>query len=294
MVLTRKDQLEEENKQLKAKLQEIEKEKKKVDCTDSAQDEIARLKEKLRKLEEEKKEKENVKGNKRSSDSLESSEAETKAKKLRYEKDQALLKAEKERKEEEARAAEKKRKDELEQRVKSYCCPITRELMVEPVFAADGYTYEKSAISRWLENGSKNSPMNPSVRLSKHQTLVPNKSMKAMIQEYVESQEADPELVQAWKEVRGESLFNIGLFKESAEAGYAKAQGHLANAYWNGLKYPVDKKKAYEWAKKGAKQNDPTALYIKAVALAHGEVPGVAINHSKAISILINLNPTRG
>uniref|UniRef100_A0A7S2D790 U-box domain-containing protein n=1 Tax=Octactis speculum TaxID=3111310 RepID=A0A7S2D790_9STRA len=30
------------------------------------------------------------------------------------------------------------------------CCPITRDLLVDPVTAADGETYERSAIERWL------------------------------------------------------------------------------------------------------------------------------------------------
>lgn len=34
-----------------------------------------------------------------------------------------------------------------------YYCPITQELMVDPVIASDGHTYEKTAIKRWLEQG---------------------------------------------------------------------------------------------------------------------------------------------
>jgi len=30
-------------------------------------------------------------------------------------------------------------------------CPITAELMLDPVFTADGQTYERGAIERWLE-----------------------------------------------------------------------------------------------------------------------------------------------
>jgi|GEM_PF-2281286 len=32
-----------------------------------------------------------------------------------------------------------------------YLCPITQELMVDPVFTADGHTYERKAIEKWLE-----------------------------------------------------------------------------------------------------------------------------------------------
>jgi len=31
-----------------------------------------------------------------------------------------------------------------------YTCPITYELMADPVFATDGHTYERDAIEQWL------------------------------------------------------------------------------------------------------------------------------------------------
>lgn len=39
-----------------------------------------------------------------------------------------------------------------------YWCPITGEVMDDPVIAADGYTYERSAIEDWLSR-SKESPI---------------------------------------------------------------------------------------------------------------------------------------
>lgn len=38
-------------------------------------------------------------------------------------------------------------------------CPITHELIIVPVTTADGYTYERAAITRWLEEGNTISPM---------------------------------------------------------------------------------------------------------------------------------------
>lgn len=32
-----------------------------------------------------------------------------------------------------------------------YLCPITTEVMDDPVIAADGYTYERSAIEEWFK-----------------------------------------------------------------------------------------------------------------------------------------------
>lgn len=38
------------------------------------------------------------------------------------------------------------------------CCPITNKLMVDPVIASDGFTYERIAIIRWMSNNDR-SPM---------------------------------------------------------------------------------------------------------------------------------------
>jgi len=59
-------------------------------------------------------------------------------------------------------------------------CPITGFPMVDPVVAADGHTYERSAISRWLKTSNK-SPMTGSVLF--HKELVPNYGLLSSIQE---------------------------------------------------------------------------------------------------------------
>lgn len=65
-------------------------------------------------------------------------------------------------------------------------CPITHEPMHDPVVAADGHTYERHAITRWLE--SKASPKSPKTgAVMDNKALVPNHAMKSMIQEAVEA-----------------------------------------------------------------------------------------------------------
>ena len=51
------------------------------------------------------------------------------------------------------------------------CCPITGQPMIEPVVAADGHTYERYAIARWMET-SKISPLTGEELF--HNKLVPN------------------------------------------------------------------------------------------------------------------------
>ncbi|GJP46420.1 hypothetical protein CLOM_g5711 [Closterium sp. NIES-68] len=62
-------------------------------------------------------------------------------------------------------------------------CPITQELMVNPVIAADGHTYELVAIQQWLEKSDR-SPMT-NVRLPS-KALVPNRALRSMILDWQE------------------------------------------------------------------------------------------------------------
>eukprot|EP00002_Diphylleia_rotans_P000853 TRINITY_DN10455_c0_g1_i1.p1 TRINITY_DN10455_c0_g1~~TRINITY_DN10455_c0_g1_i1.p1 ORF type:complete len:889 (+),score=195.27 TRINITY_DN10455_c0_g1_i1:131-2797(+) len=65
----------------------------------------------------------------------------------------------------------------------SYLCPIAQELMRDPVFAADGYTYERQSIEKWFRMGKKTSPMTnqPLQNLD----LTPNRTLKSDISEWL-------------------------------------------------------------------------------------------------------------
>lgn len=60
-----------------------------------------------------------------------------------------------------------------------YICPITLEVMRDPVIAADGYTYEYEAIQRNISSGNLNSPMTGQ-RLGNLQ-LVENHTLRSLI-----------------------------------------------------------------------------------------------------------------
>lgn len=66
-------------------------------------------------------------------------------------------------------------------RNQNFLCPITQEEMKDPVLAADGITYERTAIEKWFSIGHDTSPMTRQVLTSK--ALIPNIALRAMIQE---------------------------------------------------------------------------------------------------------------
>eukprot|EP01048_Picozoa_sp_COSAG05_P028087 COSAG05_NODE_8531_length_695_cov_2.807047_1_plen_184_part_10 len=90
-------------------------------------------------------------------------------------------------------AKEQKRniKDLKEKIPEDFICPITRELMTDPVMCADGHSYERDAITRWLTNSEK-SP-NTGLALT-HKKLTPNITLKKTIEAW------NPELYETAKQ----------------------------------------------------------------------------------------------
>ncbi|KAK7254423.1 amino acid transmembrane transporter [Aureococcus anophagefferens] len=72
----------------------------------------------------------------------------------------------------------------------AYTCPITRELMREPVVCADGHTYEKAAIEAWFLEDKSTSPKTGLALDSKH--LVPNFAIRSAIDELREPRSPPP------------------------------------------------------------------------------------------------------
>lgn len=68
----------------------------------------------------------------------------------------------------------------------SFRCPLTGEAMLDPVRAADGFVYERSAIEQWLKMGRKRSPMTNEA-LS-HPYLTPQQELRSSIETWLRSQ----------------------------------------------------------------------------------------------------------
>jgi len=68
--------------------------------------------------------------------------------------------------------------DNDEQCPEAFICPITSACFVDPVFASDGHTYDRSGITEWFKNKTS-SPMTR--ERMKNQDLTPNLQLKSMI-----------------------------------------------------------------------------------------------------------------
>jgi U-box domain len=62
-----------------------------------------------------------------------------------------------------------------------FLCPITYELLREPVVALDGHTYEKSAIEKWLKS-NHTSPRSGEIM---EDSIISNTNLKKLIQDMI-------------------------------------------------------------------------------------------------------------
>jgi hypothetical protein len=63
-----------------------------------------------------------------------------------------------------------------------FICPITAEVMMDPVITCDGQTYERQAIEKWFQRGNLTSPM---TGLALPTTVVtPNHALREAMEEY--------------------------------------------------------------------------------------------------------------
>ena len=80
-----------------------------------------------------------------------------------------------------ATAAAAARRSALEKTLCSFNCPITHCTLIDPVIAADGFTYERHAIERWLRSSDRS----PSTNLPlPHRGVVPNLGLRSAISEW--------------------------------------------------------------------------------------------------------------
>jgi hypothetical protein len=77
---------------------------------------------------------------------------------------------------------DKKWKKEIPEALKQnrFMCPITLDYFTDPVIAADGFTYDRSAITQYLKTNNT-SPLTR--KKLKHKNLIPNKLLRFEIQD---------------------------------------------------------------------------------------------------------------
>ena len=168
--------------------------------------------------------------------------------------------------------------------VTQFLCPITGELMVDPVQAPDGHTYDRTAIVKWCTMKGT-SPMIPNVTVRVDQ-LIPNRTVKDAIRELISSGTVDETTRRSWQINQlnvptAEMCFAQGRIQEAANLGHAAAQGIMASRYFEGDGVAQDMVQCVEWARRGAALNEKNCQFRLGYAYHMGE--GVTKNYDTAL-----------
>ena len=76
-----------------------------------------------------------------------------------------------------------------------FLCPISLDIMRDPVLCEDGHTYERSAILQWLTTNPSN-PTSPTTRQPiSPQNIRPNYALKAAISRWQTSYQSNPYII---------------------------------------------------------------------------------------------------
>ncbi len=98
------------------------------------------------------------------------------------------------------------KKQELIQELKEHLmCPITRTLMIDPVIAPDGFTYERESIETLLIS-SRRSPITREIISN---NLIPNHALRNLIEFTIDEGILDLEATEEYLDGNHKRLFNI-------------------------------------------------------------------------------------
>lgn len=164
-------------------------------------------------------------------------------------------------------------------------CPITNELPIDPVMAADGHCYENSAIKKWFSQNPEQ-VRSPVTNLPMGKNLIRVVQLRNITKHLVTSNDdtkiMDANMADELKKKIKDHEKMTSLLKR-CEKGDVKAMRELGVANRDGLYgLEADSQKAFEWFQQAADQKDPTALGLVGIAYLSGH--GVAQNIQRGIS----------
>jgi len=100
---------------------------------------------------------------------------------------------------------EEKKQELIQELKKHLMCPITRTLIIDPVIASDGFTYERDSIENWLRS-NRSSPI---TREFMRNNLIPNLALKNLIEFTIDEGILDLEATKEYLDGNYKRLFNI-------------------------------------------------------------------------------------
>jgi len=157
-------------------------------------------------------------------------------------------------------------------------CPISGEVMSDPVIAADGYSYERKCIENWMfENDT--SPMTDEAL--KHKDVLANHQLRGQIQSWMEQEEEDAKANlsdEGSSEAGSASL--IPAVRESVNLGQATQAGLLEAVQFGALGLQDSDEDTDAGVE--PRSSDAPANLVERMVQALGVTPPPAMNGAKS------------
>ena len=163
----------------------------------------------------------------------------------------------------------KKFRSALDSMADVWVCPITFELPLDPVIAADGRTYERSAIEEHIrvQGDALRSPISNEPMSS---ALITNPQARSTIEQLVRTGVLGGDKAERWL-ARLKDEDKLKAMRARAEGGDAAAMWELGCSHMNGLRgLEQDWPAAYGWYRRGADLGDASCLWKAGECLATG------------------------
>lgn len=102
-------------------------------------------------------------------------------------------------------------------------CPITIQLMINPVIGSDGHTYEKDAIEKWLSNNNRSPITKAPMFISQ---LIPNIALRNTIQEFTA---LNKNTIQEFTAINKKAILNP--IEKTGIMPYTKSDDKITSSY---------------------------------------------------------------
>lgn len=186
-----------------------------------------------------------------------------------------------------SREETKKLRTAVDKMADEWVCPITHELPLDPVMAADGQVYERSAIQEYIAacEQQRRDLRSPMTNQYMGRQLTASAQVRSTIEMLVRTDAISGDKADRWK-----LRFEVDEMRHKAEAGDAKAMFELGHGYDFGKMGLTQKKAtAFSWYTKGAATVEGTQYQVAclakvAVMLIGGH--GVTKNVAKGLCLL--------
>lgn len=175
-------------------------------------------------------------------------------------------------------------KEALDYFENEFTCPITNELMRDPVTAEDGRLYDRAGIIKWFATQTGPQAKSPMTGNAMGFRLLNNVQVRNTITRMVEAGAFGSTRAKEWKDDRRDEETIADLYKK-AENGDITAMCGMGYVYRDAMYgYEADAQKAFAWFKLAADHGNCAAS--TAVGIFYLNAQGAEPNRSKGIMYL--------